>query len=469
MSEVKASSRDKKKMKKKAAVPMASVSEVFGFMWNLGPGNRFLFFVGCLAGVGNGLVYPILAYLFSTSFSQIVGAANGLSQVRNLAYTFMIVGVYALLMAFVQTGCLEIVATRATRSFRMQWFNALLRQDAAFFDVYDISGMAASIQPNSNKFNRGTGRKLGEGIQFFTTFVGGIAYAFYSSWKVALVILAVLPFVSLAALGVLTINQTKGSRASAAYSLAASIAYATVSSIKTVLSLNAIPEMISQYKEATLEAYKQSVAPLLKQGFAFGSMLGSFICLYCVLTLFGSFLIYTDVEDTGCNPAASGFGTVTCANNGPAVFGAMLGVAFAAQGISQVGNFVETFTACRVAAYPAMQAMRRKFGAPREKIFHDEDAEIDESKSLHFDAESGKRLKAILPAYRIDARSTTGKKPTKTSGRLEFKNVHFSYPTRPNNEVLKGLNLVIESGKTTALVGPRYVNRLYVTMALSTR
>ena len=469
MSEVKASSRDKKKMKKKAAVPMASVSEVFGFMWNLGPGNRFLFFVGCLAGVGNGLVYPILAYLFSTSFSQIVGAANGLSQVRNLAYTFMIVGVYALLMAFVQNGCLEIVATRAARSFRMQWFNALLRQDAAFFDVYDISGMAASIQPNSNKFNRGTGRKLGEGIQFFTTFVGGIAYAFYSSWKVALVILAVLPFVSLAALGVLTINQTKGSRASAAYSLAASIAYATVSSIKTVLSLNAIPEMISQYKEATLEAYKQSVAPLLKQGFAFGSMLGSFICLYCVLTLFGSFLIYTDVEDTGCNPAASGFGTVTCANNGPAVFGAMLGVAFAAQGISQVGNFVETFTACRVAAYPAMQAMRRKFGAPREKIFHDEDAEIDESKSLHFDAESGKRLKAILPAYRIDARSTTGKKPTKTSGRLEFKNVHFSYPTRPNNEVLKGLNLVIESGKTTALVGPRYVNRLYVTMALSTR
>lgn len=111
------------------AAPMASVTEVFSFIWNLGPLDRFLFFVGCLGGVGNGLLSPILAYLFSTSFSQIVGATNGLAQVRTLAYTFLVVGAYALLMAFFKTSCLEIVATRATHSFRIQWFNALvLRQ-----------------------------------------------------------------------------------------------------------------------------------------------------------------------------------------------------------------------------------------------------------------------------------------------------------------------------------------------------
>ena len=451
-------SRDEKgkEEKKKKSQPMASVTEVFSFMWDLGPANRLLFFVGCAAGVGNGLVYPMLAYLFSTSFSSIVGAKDGLEQVTTLAYTFMIFGAYALLMAFLQTACLEIVATRSTRSFRMQWFNALLSQDAAFFDVYDISGMAASIQPNANKFNRGTGRKLGEGIQFMTTFVGGIAYAFYSSWKTAFVILAILPFVSLAALGVLTINQTKGARASAAYSLAGSTAYATVSSIKTVLSLNAIPEMIAQYKEATLEAYNQSVGPLVKQGLAFGSMLGSFICLYCVLTLFGAYLIYQDVSASGCDPSNSGYGT-SCSNSGPAVFGAMLGVAFAAQGISQVGNFFETFSSCRVAAYPAMQAMRRKIGAPSERIYAEEggDEASTGSRSNGSDLEPGSRLKAVLPEYRIDSRSKEGRKPEKVRGRIEFEDASFSYPTRPNNKVLKGLNLVIEEGKTTALVGPR--------------
>ena len=35
-----------------------------------------------------------------------------------------------------------------------------------------------------------------------------------------------------------------------------------------------------------------------------------------------------------------------------------------------------------------------------------------------------------------------------------FKNVKFAYPTRVNNLIFNGLNLKIESGKTTALVGP---------------
>uniref|UniRef100_A0A0K0D097 ABC transporter domain-containing protein n=1 Tax=Angiostrongylus cantonensis TaxID=6313 RepID=A0A0K0D097_ANGCA len=42
----------------------------------------------------------------------------------------------------------------------------------------------------------------------------------------------------------------------------------------------------------------------------------------------------------------------------------------------------------------------------------------------------------------------------KLGGRIEFTDVHFTYPSRPNNPVLKGLNLVIEAGQTTALVGP---------------
>ncbi|VDL70938.1 unnamed protein product [Nippostrongylus brasiliensis] len=40
------------------------------------------------------------------------------------------------------------------------------------------------------------------------------------------------------------------------------------------------------------------------------------------------------------------------------------------------------------------------------------------------------------------------------SGRIEFRDVHFTYPSRPGSEVLKGLNLIVEAGRTTALVGP---------------
>lgn len=45
--------------------------------------------------------------------------------------------------------------------------------------------------------------------------------------------------------------------------------------------------------------------------------------------------------------------------------------------------------------------------------------------------------------------------PTEIEGKVEFRNVHFRYPTRRDVKVLNGLNLVVEPGKTVALVGHR--------------
>jgi len=39
---------------------------------------------------------------------------------------------------------------------------------------------------------------------------------------------------------------------------------------------------------------------------------------------------------------------------------------------------------------------------------------------------------------------------------LEFKDVHFRYPSRPDVEVFCGLNFSVHAGETLALVGPRY-------------
>jgi ATP-binding cassette subfamily B (MDR/TAP) protein 1 len=46
------------------------------------------------------------------------------------------------------------------------------------------------------------------------------------------------------------------------------------------------------------------------------------------------------------------------------------------------------------------------------------------------------------------------KKRRKIKGVIEFRDVHFTYPTRPEVTVLAGLSLEIAAGKTVALVGP---------------
>jgi len=50
-------------------------------------------------------------------------------------------------------------------------------------------------------------------------------------------------------------------------------------------------------------------------------MLGSFLMLYCILTLFGTFLLYRDIDEDGCDPSKSVYDNDPCTNTGPDVFG----------------------------------------------------------------------------------------------------------------------------------------------------
>ena len=434
--------KKKTKKNKKADLPPATVSQVFSFLRT--PRDKVLLFVGVIAAILNGLVFPALAYLFSNSFSDLGQASQGLDSVRRLSLTFVGVGCYAFIAAALQNFCFLTVAERASDAFRKEWFSSLLRQDSAFHDVHSVSGMATALSSASNTMKRGLGRKAGEGIQFGTTFLGGIIYAFYSSWRVALAILGLLPFVSFAAYALMQLNQSQTSTAQKAYSNAGAVSYSAVSSIRTVLSLNAVPEMIRQYSAATTEAFENGVGPLLKLGLVNGSMLGSFILLYAVLTLYGAYLLYSEVSSVNCDPSAAVPGMPTCTSSGPAVFGALLGVAFAAQGMSQLANSIEAFSSARSACAQAMVAIERKLGSEATKV----------TKPLSEEDEEAPVETFTLPKYEIDSSSHHGLKPQVTKGEIVFENVSFSYPTRPETKIFSDFNLTIPSGKTIALVGP---------------
>ncbi|KAI0287206.1 P-loop containing nucleoside triphosphate hydrolase protein [Russula brevipes] len=53
----------------------------------------------------------------------------------------------------------------------------------------------------------------------------------------------------------------------------------------------------------------------------------------------------------------------------------------------------------------------------------------------------------------IDSASEEGLKPSKVVGEIIFENVDFSYPARPDVQVVKNLSLTFPAGKATALVG----------------
>lgn len=61
-----------------------------------------------------------------------------------VAFTFMTL----------QSALLETAAGMMTRDMKNQWFQALLRQDMAFYDIKDVSGTATIITSNGAKFKK---------------------------------------------------------------------------------------------------------------------------------------------------------------------------------------------------------------------------------------------------------------------------------------------------------------------------
>jgi len=53
---------------------------------------------------------------------------------------------------------------------------------------------------------------MGEGIQFTVTVIGGFIYAFYESWEVSLIILAVVPLMAGSASFMLTVTTKQTER-----------------------------------------------------------------------------------------------------------------------------------------------------------------------------------------------------------------------------------------------------------------
>jgi ATP-binding cassette subfamily B (MDR/TAP) protein 1 len=189
----------------------------------------------------------------------------------------------------------------------------------------------------------GVGRKLAEAVQFFVTFCGAMGYSFYASWSVSLAVLAVAPLMILCVLFLIKMNTSQTARANATYAKAGSIVSTAVSSIRTVLALNAVEKVIDLYQSATAEAYQGAVSEVWLVGLANGSNMASFLLSYVVVTLLGSYLLYDNVRDTGCDPSGTVDGVQRCDPAGADVLGALMGITFAAGVLPQLSVSVEAF------------------------------------------------------------------------------------------------------------------------------
>mmetsp|Transcript_20465 Transcript_20465/g.62301 ORF Transcript_20465/g.62301 Transcript_20465/m.62301 type:complete len:1315 (-) Transcript_20465:278-4222(-) len=381
--------------------------------------DYFLMTIGTIAAAANGISQPLMVVLLGDAFESLSGEDLTETAAR-VSILFCILAAISQVAAAVQFGAWQASGRRQSQKLREAWFRAVVRQDIGWFDVNNPGEMPSRIASSILTFEEGVSKKVAEGIQFLLTFVAGLAIAFFYNAYVSLVVVGLMPLLAMTGGWLIVVNTETEEATQTAYAKAGAVAYEVIASLRTVLSFNGTQLMRARYAEQTAYAEKVGISRALKVGIANGAMLAGFVVMYLVITFFGGWMIWTLVEEDGCDPSNSVDNGGDCelagvTSNGTSIFVAMLSVAFGGQALGQIATSATAFTAAKKAIKAGVDVINR------------------------------------TPP--IDNQSDEGLKPKGVTGRITVEEVEFHYPARPDIEVCQGYSLVLEPGTTTALVG----------------
>uniref|UniRef100_A0A8D0EKA2 ABC-type xenobiotic transporter n=1 Tax=Strix occidentalis caurina TaxID=311401 RepID=A0A8D0EKA2_STROC len=368
-----------------------------------------LMVVGLISAAANGTGLPLMIIVFGEMTNSFVlsGLKSNMSEGKKLkldfstyqfAYYYVGIGCAVLILSTIQVWTFLIAATRQTARIRQKFFFAVLHQEMAWFDTTQIGMLNTRLTDDINTIHEGIGDKICIFVQFFATFLAGIIIGFIYGWKLTLVILSVSPLLAASAAVWSTLLASLTAKELSAYAKAGAVAEEILTAIRTVVAFNGQQKALAKY-DANLEIAK-SVG--VKKSITTNTSLGV-----------SQFLIF------GTYALAFWYGTKLTAEEESYDIGRVLIVFFSV--------FVGTFSLGQAA--PNLESVANARGAAYEVY------RIIKKKRL------------------IDSSSNEGYKPDKLIGEIEFRNIHFSYPSRPDVKILKGLNLKVQTGKTIALVG----------------
>nr|XP_029124116.1 ABC transporter B family member 4-like isoform X2 [Elaeis guineensis] len=241
------------------------------------------------------------------------------------------------------------------------------------------------------------GEKVGKFIQLTSTFIGGFVVAFVQGWHLTLVMLATLPPLVVAGGVMSTVVSKMASRGQAAYGEAAVVVEQSIGSIRTVASFTGEKHAVNKYSKSLNSAYSSGVQEGLAAGLGLGTVMLFIFCGYSLGIWYGAKLIL-DKGYTGAK-----------------VINVIFAVLTGSLSLGEASPCMTAFAAGQAAAYKMFQTINRK--------------------------------------PEIDAYDTRGMQPNDIQGDIEFRDVYFSYPARPDEQIFRGFSLIIENGMTVALVG----------------
>ncbi|XP_074579514.1 ABC transporter B family member 4-like [Curcuma longa] len=389
------SRKDKKQDQSTLTVPLY---KLFSFADST---DYILMLLGSLGAAGNGISLPLMTVLFGNLIQSFGGASNGhdaLHQVSKIALEFVYLAIGAGIASFLQVACWIATGERQSARIRNLYLETILRQDIAFFDKETNTGEVIERMSGDTVFIQDAmGEKVGKFIQLTSTFFAGFIVAFAQGWLLTLVMLCTIPPLVIAGGIMANIVAKMASRGQAAYGEAATVVEQTIGSIRTVASFTGEKQAVKKYDKSLVRAYNASVQEGLVAGLGLGTLMLFMFCGYSLGIWYGAKLILH-----------KGY-------TGGKVINVIFAILTGSFSLGQIAPCMTAFAAGQAAAYKMFETINRK--------------------------------------PEIDAYDPKGRRLDDIHGDIEFKDVYFSYPARPDDQIFHGFSLSIQKGTTCALVG----------------
>ncbi|KAL7200204.1 hypothetical protein ACSBR1_032178 [Camellia fascicularis] len=360
-----------------------------------------LMLFGTIGAVGNGICMPLMTVLLGQlidSFGQNQNNKQVVRVVSQVSLKFVYLALGAGVASFLQVACWMVTGERQAARIRSLYLKTIMRQDVAFFDKETNTGeVVGRMSGDTVLIQDAMGEKVGKFTQLLSTFLGGFVIALIKGWLLTLVLLSSIPALVIAGGATAIIVSKMASHAQNAYAKAATVVEQTIGSIRTVASFTGERQAAINYNKSLVHAYKSGVQEGLAAGFGFGAVMFVAFSTYSLAIWFGAKMILE-----------KGY-------TGGEVLNVIVAVLTGSMSLGQASPCMSAFAAGQAAAFKMFETIARK--------------------------------------PEIDAYDTSGKQLDDIRGDIELRNVYFSYPARPDEQIFSGFSLFIPSGTTTALVG----------------
>jgi ABC-type multidrug transport system fused ATPase/permease subunit len=351
-----------------------------------------------------GMFFLMASSLASLAFPKLLGELVNSGNTGNLAHDLNRIALLLVLTLFFQAFFSYFrvilfvnVTEKSLASLRQHTYNHLIKLPLKFFEKHRVGELNSRISSDISLLQETLTTTLAEFIRQIIIIAGGITLLAITSWKLTLFMLAILPGMMLLAVFFGKFIRRFSKQVQSEIAKSNTIVEETLQGIQIVKTYtNEFLEM-ARFRKRTNE--------IARIGMKGGRYRGAFSA-FMIFGLFGAIVAViwrgSAMMSSGIIDAGQLFSFV--------IYSGFVG--------GTIGGMANVFTQIQ------------KFIGATEELFEifDEDEE------------------QLIEIYDIPEKDVL-------KGKISFRNLSFRYPSRPDEEVLNGINLNIEENQMIALVG----------------